>query len=210
MPEDPCRVLIIECGPDRLLSDGITLAREFAEAARGCANTYLDEIEARSRRELHERLRALDSYYDIVVIVGHANKDVLGLSAGQEATWQDVGKWLSEVEPETVLIAGCEAGRTLATRSLFDEISDLEEVFGAAGRVTPGQLQILKALLSTLILKPDVSDDVLHLFQVGNAALTKGLIFWQTRDGYADSDDSKDVLWDGVETWIQKLIGGQE
>ncbi|HVR84310.1 MAG TPA: hypothetical protein VMU54_08365, partial [Planctomycetota bacterium] len=96
------------------------------------------------------------------------------------------------------------------TRFLFDEIDDLEEVFGAAGRVTPGQLQILKALLSILILKPDVSDDILHLFQVGNAALTKGVIFWQTRDGYADSDDRKDVLWDGVERWIQELIDGQQ
>lgn len=205
-PPVPPSLLILACDPKKLAADSITLAADTCATLR----TFMpavrcDLVEASTESSLlaeFARLSECGVRYDVILVVGHSNRDVLALAPDATPTWKAAANWLGPFAPRVILIAGCEAGRRGAAQALFEGIASLREVYGSPMAAIAAQFQIYRYLLGYLLAggKLDANDRLVG--QAINAALTGGLIFHYTRKDFIRPDPLKAAVHAGLEMAI--------
>lgn len=143
--------------------------------------------------------------YDVVLVVGHSNRNVLALASNAVCTWSVVAQWIDPFQPRLIVLAGCEAARWLPSAALFAGIKTLREIYGTPVASTEAQLQVLRLFLAYLFAGGKVGRDLRLLSQTLNYALTGGIIFRQTRAEMEAHGPREAAIWTGLEDILSKL-----
>jgi len=127
---------------------------------------------------------------DLLVLIGHSNRDVLALDrAEQPLTWPVVASWFERVAPRRLLVVGCEAGQWLPCRDMFGGIPELRDVFGSP--VALGvQLARLLPIAVPFLLGARVDPDVVSALRLG-ALLHGEILVRRTRAEFNRTDDEE-------------------
>jgi hypothetical protein len=144
--------------------------------------------------------------YDVVLVVGHSSLEGLALARDRKPLWPAVAKWLEPFSPRVILLAGCEAGRWLPSKALFDGLHSLKEIYGTPVLSTQAQLRALELLVLFLLAGGRVSAEWLPWAQTAAFALTDGVIFRRTRAEIRSGGPSEAATWTILETALRKLL----
>lgn len=206
----PQSVLILECDAERLELDGISMARDV--------HSVVERLLPAVRRDLvqvtteHKLLtdfadRATrGNKYDVVLVVGHSSLEGLALARDRRSRWPVVARWLEPFSPRVVVLAGCEGGRWLPSKALFDGLNSLNEIYGTPVLSTQPQLRALELLVVFLSAGGKVSAEWLRWAQATAFALTDGVIFRQTRAEFRSGGLAEGATWTMLEAVLRKLL----
>lgn len=144
--------------------------------------------------------------YDVVLVVGHSSLEGLRLARDRKSRWHAVARWLKPFSPRVIVLAGCEGGRWVPSKTLFDGLNSLKEIYGTPVLSTQPQLQALELLVVFLLAGGKVSVEWLPLAQAAAFALTDGVIFRQTREEFRSSGLAEAATWTVLESVLRKLL----
>ncbi len=206
--KQPQSVLILECNAERLERDSISMARDVHSMVQGfLPATPCDLVQVTTEQQLLADFGDRSgNRYDIVLVVGHSSVDELVLARDRRLRWAGVAKWLEGFSPRVVVLAGCEGGRWLPSKALFDGLKSLTEIYGTPVLSTQPELRALGLLVLFLLAGGKVSAEWLPWAQVAAFALTDGLIFRQTRAEFRSSGPAEAATWTILETWLRKVL----
>ena len=188
-------LLIIEGDTDKLASQGLSCADRIGDMARRLSVEPVIVKTTTSSNLAHRLGRATENtVYDAVVFIAHGNQHGVRLASDLDLVeWGGLAEWLAPICPERLAFICCKAGRTLAARSLFHGLEDLQEVFASPLNVSLFQSRAIDFLMPAL-LDPELDEDYIRLVQWGKALLARGLVFRWTREAHDESDDLSDII----------------
>lgn len=203
-------LLILECDPETLAAQAISMAREL----EGIARLALPSIQTRlvagaSSSELLQQLGSCkeeNDHFSHVVVIGHSNARGLRLARDLFTPWESFAAWVKPFGPKCMVLVACEAGRWLPSSDLFRGISTLQEIYGSPVVTTEAQAAAIKVLVPYLLSGNRLPKDILPL-QLLNFALTQGVIFRQIRKDFRQATPSEGVLWTGWEMLLKQVLG---
>lgn len=200
-------VLILECDPAKLAAQSLTSARQLDRiVATVVPSAQRYPIAATCRQALLSQLAQCKEEcgkVDVVVICGHSNKDKLCLTADWRAPWNEVAQWIAPFSPKSVVLVACQAGRWLPSKALFDGVLTLREIYGSPASLTDQQAILVQLLVPYLLSNGRLKTDVSRMLQFANFALTRGVIFRQTRREFQQSAPAGGLVWTGIESLLQ-------
>lgn len=209
-PRLPQSVLILECDAERLERDGISMARDvhfMVERLLPAARRDLVQVTTEQKLLADFADRATrGNKYDVVLIVGHSSLEGLALARDRRPRWPAVATWLEPFSPRTIVLAGCEGGRWLPSKALFDGVGSLKEIYGTPVLSSQPQLRALELLVVFLLAGGKVSAAWLPLAQAAAFALTDGVIFRQTRAEFRPRGLAEAGTWTILEAVLRKLL----
>lgn len=203
-------VLILECDPAKLAAQSLTSAQQLdrvVAAVVPSAQRYL--VAATCRQALLSQLAQCKEEcgkVDVVVMCGHSNEDKLCLTADWRAPWNEVAQWIAPFSPKSVVLVACQAGRWLPSKALFDGVLTLREIYGSPAALTDQQAKLVQLLVPYLLNNGRLETDVFRMLQLANFALTRGVIFRQTRKGFQQSAPAEGLIWTGIESLLQAYL----
>jgi hypothetical protein len=207
----PQSVLILECDAERLALDGISMARDVQSMVeRLLPAVRRDLVQVTTEQKLladFAERATRGNKYDVVLVVGHSSLEGLALARDRRPRWPVVARWLELFSPRVVVLAGCEGGRWLPSRALFDGLNSLKEIYGTPVLSTQPQLRALELLVVFLLAGGKVSVEWLPWAQTAVFALTDGVIFRQTRAEFRSGGLAEAATWTMLEHVLRKLLG---
>jgi len=81
-----------------------------------------------------------------ILIVGHSNEKGLQLASDFFLDWRTVGKRLRPLEPQFIVLAACEAGKSKAVRQLFEPLKTLRDAYASPVKLYAPQAAALAVL----------------------------------------------------------------
>jgi hypothetical protein len=206
--KQPQSALILECNAERLERDSISMARDVHSMVQGFLPAApCDLVQVTTEHQLLADFADRATHrYDIVLVVGHSSVDELVLARDRRLPWTGVAKWLERFSPRVVVLAGCEGGRWLPSKALFDGLKSLKEIYGTPVLSTQPELRALGLLVLFLLAGGKVSAEWLPWAQVAAFALTDGVIFRQTRAEFRSSGPAEAATWRMLETVLRRLL----
>lgn len=208
----PPHILVLECDPERLIREGITIAGDLANdldtpELRGRVHV----VRARSQKHLLKefaKLAEAGRQFELVAVVGHALPSGLGLFAGPVVPWQTVGMWLAPFHPERLIFFACHAGKWAASAALFRRLDRLSEVWGSPIVANGTHLRMLADVLFVLAVGRKSPEAVAA--SVVNVLETQGLIVRWTKDTIPNKIESilaQTVAEAALDKWRKQLQG---
>ncbi len=147
--------------------------------------------------------------FDIICVVGHSNMTgiaVTGSGAADSMSWTKSAAFLAPLQPKRVALIACQAGAWLPSKALFDGLPTLMELYGSPLLTNEQQMTILKVLVPLLLAGVQVDPELLRVAQVANFALTRGVLFRQTRAEFRRSDASEDLARIGLDILLNAVV----
>lgn len=202
-------LLILECDPEKLAGQNITLAGELHWLAGIFApTTPVHLIQAETLDTLPHRFAdyATDGIRPtLITVVGHSGLQGLRLTADHRASWPEFARWLAPLEPLELMIAGCEGGRWPVCEQLFNGVLTLRTIYGAPARHTAPQARVLIPLALCHLAGTRLKRDTFRATQALNFALTRGVVFQQTRPEFERGDPMERLIWHNIEECLKHL-----
>ena len=206
----PQSVLILECDAERLELDGISMARDVSsmvERLLPTARRDLVQVTTEQKLLVDFADRATrGNRYDVVLVIGHSSLKGLTLARDRRSRWPAVARWLEPFSPRVIVLAGCEGGRWLPSKTLFDGLNSLKEIYGTPVLSTQPQLQALELLVVFLLAGGKPSVEWIPLAQAAAFALTDGVIFRHTRAEFRSGGLAEAATWTVLEALLRKLL----
>lgn len=199
-PHVRAHLLVIECDTAKLAGDKLNFGRPFAESLISLfPGKRIALVQTYSEAALLCDLAKVFAEYGrfrSILVIGHSNESGLVLTADGLRSWDVVGKWLRQFEPEFCFLAACEAGRSAAVRELFAPIPKLRQIFASPVTVYPEQLSPLAALVFMLLKDGRIDEGGSSFLRFTNYALTGGQLFrWKRRES-GPGEEFKGTLQD--------------
>jgi hypothetical protein len=212
-PKRTPALLVVECDTDKLAADGISIARDLKKTVEAlCLDIPVRFVEARTQDVLLRDLAALavQSFKPThVVFVGHMSKLGIRMARDLRVDWPNVPAWLEPFQPERVVVVGCEGGgRWLPSKSLFDGLPTLKEIYGSPVPHTEAQAKVVLGLVPYLLTAKRVKEDYIRFGQYLNFLLTGGILFWQRRRDFHGADPWAAAGWTLGEEIVKSLLLG--
>lgn len=214
--DDNTVVVVLDFDPATLVAEGITLGKDLFAVAEGFPDTECYYKSISSRSNLKQAIDEIPTQTHILVWIGHGLlqgplSPAVGMRLNKQErsaiSWADLGRLVRPLNPESIIIASCSSGRTKATRELFSVLKGLEDVVGAATVHTASEMRLaLEWMLRILIVAPEHFNDLRNIPVLVNLIANKGLILWQSRDGFLESDGEQDGHWDSAEALLAWLV----
>jgi hypothetical protein len=193
-------LLIIECDPYKLAQQGLNLGTKVAtllitlfpaKRIRLVHASSLDDL----KRALSTALEENDRFRTIL-IVGHSNETGLQLTPEQFFDWTAIGRWIAPFQPEFLLLAACQAGRSSAVQNIFDGVSSLKEIYASPVKFFSDQSHPFAGLLLALLKHRKVDKDLLRILQGAGYLLNDGVIYQWKRAEIRKNDPLTNLGWD--------------
>ena len=203
-------LLILECDAPKLASQGVSAASDLHALVKfvpGCLSVH---VRTTSMGELLRDLGDCKTKYDafdIIVAVGHSNMTGIAMTSyAPLLSWTRFAKFLQPLKPKRVALIACQAGAWLPAKALFGGIPSLAEVYGSPVLTNEKQMALLQVLVPMLLAGVRVDPELMRLAQVANFALTKGVLFRQTRAEFKRSDPTEDLARVGLEFLLSEVV----
>lgn len=206
-PKTPRKdLLIIECDSESLAADHLNLGtaydqllnhdlvrpflpRKTVTLVQTSTADKLPEQFARAFEE-HGRSRA-------ILIVGHSNEAGLKLADGAFCDWHTVGEWLQPFEPQFVVLAACEAGKSQAVRNLFEPLKKtLRDVYASPVRLYAPQAASLAVLIAMQLWYEEIGDTHSLALRLVNYVGTGGQLYHWNRVETGPGHEISPEFWD--------------
>lgn len=163
--------------------------------------------EANLLKEMAELYEAKSSWRNIVII-GHSNKHEIKIASDRSVSWEALANWIEGFDPRRIILLACEAGRWLPCSALFNNLDDLDEIFGSPIPAYKDQQYAVLAQIAHILGVSKQSPDLTSLIQMGNFLLTKGIMFKHTRKDYERTSDQYGEVWTGFEDILSDFMRG--
>jgi hypothetical protein len=145
--------------------------------------------------------------FDIIVAVGHSNMTGIAMTGdGPLVPWGQFATFLKPFKPKRVALIACQAGAWLPTRALFGGVPSLRELYGSPLLTNEPQMAMLKVLVPMLLAGVPIDPDLMRIAQITNFALTRGILFRQTRAEFERSDPVEDLARVGLDCLLNELV----
>lgn len=163
-------LLILECDTDKLASQSLSVATDLNSIVRILPKRLSVEIALiRSRPDLVNNFADYSQKYrgiKLVVVIAHSNSSVISLAPELSATsWDIFAQWLRPVQPQKLVCIACKAGQFPPSRTLFDEIPKLTEIYASPVELWIHQVEAMKLLIPYLLMTSRVDADLITLGQ---------------------------------------------
>jgi hypothetical protein len=164
-------LLIIECDTPYLNKQWRELGRDIGQFIGVLpGGTSVEIAEINSEEDLRSTFTAYSEKYssiNLVVVIGHANRDEIPLSQSNETflDWGVFASWFSYFKPKSMILAACEAGQLPSKEAFFGEIPSLKSLFASPLKLGRPQAEIIKLLVPYLLLTPTIDPTVIELGQ---------------------------------------------
>ena len=206
-------LLIVECDSSKLTRQNLALGNVLRDWVKlAFPHNPVDLVQSYTEADLLEELRKLHDIgkpYRNIVIIGHSNQSGLQISSDRFVSWKGVANWFEQFEPHRIILIACNAGRWLPCAALFDGISALKEIFGSPIPASKDQGYVVLFRVLNILGAKKEDRDLIHLMQVGNFLMTKGLMFSRTRREYERGGSAEGTVWTMVEPIINHLINSR-
>lgn len=198
-------LLIIECDSAGLTADCLNLGTAYACLL---AHPLLSPIlphktvtlaTTSNAGELPEQFgRAFDEHGRSkgILIVGHSNDEGLQLASDLFCDWRMVGKWLRPFEPQFIVLAACEAGKSNAVRNLFEPLKTLREIYASPVKLYAPQAGALAVLIGTRLWYGEMQDKHSRALRVVNYIGTGGQLYHWKRKETGTGQEISPEFWD--------------
>jgi hypothetical protein len=163
-------LLILECDTDKLASQRLSVASDLNDIVRILPKRLSVEIALiRSKDDLTNRFAAYAQKYrgiKLVVVIAHSNAAVISLAPElSETPWIGFAQWLKPFRPQKLVCIACKAGQYPPSRTLFDEIPKLTEIYASPVELWIQQVQTMKLLIPYLLMTGKVDSELIRLSQ---------------------------------------------
>lgn len=165
-------LLILECDTPFLNARWRTLGSDIDQLIRLLpTDTRVETAEINSEEDLRDRFAGYSDKYssiDVVLVVGHANRDEIPLSQANHISydWRRFARWFSHFNPRAIVLAACEAGQLPSNRAFFDEIPKLKSLFASPFKLERTQAEVIKFLIPYLVLAQKIDPSIISVGQV--------------------------------------------
>lgn len=198
-------LLIIECDAAHLVADRLHLGTAYdCLLAHPLLSPILPRktvtlVKTSTAGKLPEQFaRAFDEHgrSKAVLIVGHSNEEGLQLASDLFCDWRIVGKWLRPFEPQFVVLAACEAGKSKAIRELFEPLKKLRDVYASPVKLYAPQAAALAVLIGMRLWYGEMEDKHSRALRIVNYIGTGGQLYhWRRKETGAGQEISPE-FWD--------------
>lgn len=201
-------LLIIECDPVTLTRQGLNLGTKAAsllitlfpkKRIRLVRATSLNDLQSALVSALEENDR-----YRTILIVGHSNESGLQLTPHEFFDWSAVAGWIAPFQPEFLLLAACQAGRSSAVQHIFSGVSSLKEVYASPVKFFSDQSHPFAGLLLQIFKHRKVDEDFLRILQATGYLLNDGVIYRWRRNELRRNDPLTNLAWDVLAHVVNK------
>jgi hypothetical protein len=179
-------LLILECDTEKLASQRLSVASDLKSIAQILPTKLSVEIALiRSKDDLTNRFAEYAHKYrgiKLVVVIAHSNATVISLAPELSNTpWMGFAQWLKPFNPQKLVCIACKAGQYPPSRTLFDEIPKLTEVYASPIELWIHQVETMKLLIPYLLMTSRVDSDLIRLGQWISLAANGGVILYIRR-----------------------------
>jgi hypothetical protein len=112
--------------------------------------------------EYQQRYRGIK----LVVVIAHSNSSVISLAPDlSQSSWMAFAGWLKPFNPQKLVCIACKAGQFPPSRTLFDEIPKLTEIYASPVELWIHQVEAMKLLIPYLLMTSKVDPDIITIGQ---------------------------------------------
>jgi hypothetical protein len=163
-------LLILECDTTKLASQRLSVAQDLHNIVRILPNKFTVEVALiRSKQDMVDNFADYTEKYrgiKLVVVIAHSNNSVISLAPElSETSWSGFAEWLKPFSPQKLVCIACKAGQFPPSRTLFDEIPKLTEIFASPVELWIHQVEAMKLLIPYLVMAAKVDSDLIILGQ---------------------------------------------
>jgi hypothetical protein len=173
-------LLILECDTDLLASQSLSVANDLNNIVRILPKRLSVEVALiKSKDELLEKFADYSRRYrsiKLVVVIAHSNSSVISLAPGAVVSWNAFAQWIKPFSPQKLVFIACKAGQYPPTRTLFDEIPKLTEIYASPVELWIRQVEAMKLLIPYLLMARKLDADVITVGQAINFMRNGGII----------------------------------
>lgn len=163
-------LLILEGDSQSLASQNLS----FASAIRNIVGVLPKKLSVEvaaidSQQDMLDRFADYKQKYrgiKLVVVIAHSNSSVISLSPQQlDTPWNVFAEWLKPFNPQKLVCISCMAGQFPPSRTLFDKLPKLTEIFASPVKLWRHQVEAMKLLIPYLLMASKTENDVIILGQ---------------------------------------------
>lgn len=173
-------LLILECDTDLLASQSLSVANDLNNVVRVLPKRLSVEVALiKSKDELLEKFADCSQKYrsiKLVVVIAHSNSSVISLAPGAVVEWKAFAQWVKPFTPQKLVFIACKAGQYPPTRTLFDEIPKLTEIYASPVELWIHQVEAMKLLIPYLLMARKLDSDLITIGQAINFMRNGGII----------------------------------
>ncbi len=163
-------LLILECDADKLVRQSLSVATDLNGIVRILPKKLSVETALiRSKDDLIKNFAEYTQKYraiKLVVVIAHSNSSVISLAPDlSNTTWNSFAQWLKPFNPQKLVCIACKAGQFPPTRTLFDEIPKLTEIYASPVELWIHQVEAMKLLIPYLLMTSKVDSDLIIVGQ---------------------------------------------
>lgn len=163
-------LLILECDAKTLARDNLSVAADINNIVRILPKKLSVEVATiDSRHDLLDRFVDYKQKYrgiKLVVVIAHSNRSVISLAPGMlDTPWNVFAEWLKPFNPQKLVCIACNAGQFPPSRTLFDELPKLTEIFASPVPLWLHQVEAMKLLIPYLLMTSKIDNDLIVLGQ---------------------------------------------
>ncbi len=163
-------LLILECDTNKLASQRLSVARDLHNIVRILPKKFTVEVAlVRSKQDMVDNFADYKQKYrgiKLVVVIAHSNSSVISLAPElSETPWRGFAEWLKPFSPQKLVCIACKAGQFPPSRTLFDEIPKLTEIFASPVELWIHQVEAMKLLIPYLVMASKVDSDLIIMAQ---------------------------------------------
>lgn len=192
-------LLILECDPEKLPAEPTSFGEALESVAKGFfPRGRTIRVPAKTQPQLLAdlgRLKTEVGNFQMVAIVAHSNVSEVSLTGDSAVSWMALGQWLAPFSPRIMVLVACEAGRWVASGSLFEGIPTLKELYASPVLVNDHQAACIKLLIPYFLSGRRLKDEDLRAGQIVNFLLTRGIVLRRTRRDFRTPGVLEGAAW---------------
>lgn len=163
-------LLILECDHAKLASQSLSVASDIRTIVGILPKRLSVEVALiRSKADMVNHFADYQQRYrgiKIVVVIAHSNSSVISLAPDlSQSSWTAFVAWLKPFNPQKLVCIACKAGQFPPSRTLFDEIPKLTEIYASPVELGIHQVEAMKLLIPYLLMARKVDADLITLSQ---------------------------------------------
>jgi len=163
-------LLILEGDSNTLAQDNLSFASDIRNIVGLLPKKLTVEVAPiNSQQDMLDIFAELKQKYrgvKLVVAIAHSNSSVISLSPQQlDTSWKSFAQWLKPFNPQKLVCISCMAGQYPSSRTLFDELPKLTDIFASPVSLWRQQVEAMKLLIPYLLMTRKTDNEVIILGQ---------------------------------------------
>jgi hypothetical protein len=133
----------------------------------------------KSKDDLLEKFADYSQKYraiKLVVVIAHSNSSAISLAPSTVVDWSAFAQWIKPFLPQKLVFIACKVGQYPPTRTLFDEIPKLTEIYASPVELWIHQVEAMKLLIPYLLMARKLDSDLITVGQAINFVRNGGII----------------------------------